>query len=445
MQYKAVHRPKLQLTRGLALHAATEAGHRAKEKSRFSALDGIPVGIKDVICIKGTKTTAASRILEDFIAPYDATVIRKLRETGTIFLGKTNCDEFAMGGSTENSFFGPTKNPYDLDRVAGGSSGGSAAAVSSGEVLYALGSDTGGSIRQPAAFCGVVGLKPTYGLVSRFGLMAMASSLDQIGTLTKNVFDAALVLESIAGHDELDSTSIKENVPSYSGQLSKVIKGMRIGVPIEFFGEGLDENIREKVEAAIDDYKKLGAEIISVSLPMLKYALATYYIIMPAEVSSNLARYDGIKYGYQVEGKNLEEQYLNSRTEGFGLEAKRRIILGTYTLSTGYYDAYYKKAQQVRTLLINDFKKVFKEVDVLVGPTAPNPAWKIGEKTADPLSMYLEDIYTVPVNLAGLPAISIPCGKITVKKSELPIGLHIIGPALSEQKLLNVAYAYENR
>ena len=431
-----------------ALHAATEAGHRAKEKSRFSALDGIPVGIKDVICIEGTKTTAASRILEDFIAPYDATVISKLRASGTVFIGKTNCDEFAMGGSTENSYFGVTKNPYDLERVAGGSSGGSAAAVASGEVLYALGSDTGGSIRQPAAFCGVVGLKPTYGLVSRFGLIAMASSLDQIGTFTKTVEDAAIILEQINDPDALDSTSIVNvNVvgTAYHEQLNSNIKNIRIGVPIEFFEEGLDDAVREKVEAAIEDYKKMGAKVVPVSLPMIKYALATYYIIMPAEVSSNLARYDGIKYGYKAEGRTLEEQYLNSRTEGFGLEAKRRIMLGTYTLSAGYYDAYYKKAQQVRTLLINDFKRVFSEVDALVGPTTPNPAFKIGEKTNDPLSMYLEDMYTVAVNLAGLPAISIPCGKVIVEKSELPVGLQIIGPALSEQTILNVAYAYENR
>jgi len=376
-------------------------------------------------------------------------VINKLKDSGAVFLGKTNLDEFAMGSSTENSAFGPTKNPYDLTRVSGGSSGGSAAAVAADLCIFALGSDTGGSIRQPASFCGVVGLKPTYGRVSRYGLIAMASSLDQIGPITKNVYDAALVLNIIAGYDIMDSTTVKKDVPDYTKNLEKPIKGLKIGVPKEYFKEGLDGQVKEVIRRAINRLQELGGEIIDISLPYSEYALATYYIIMSSEVSANLARYDGIRYGLskikdrKSKAKNLNEIYFKTRAEGFGKEVKRRIMLGTYALSAGYYDAYYKKAQQVRTLIKWDFENAFKKVDVIVGPTSPTVAFKLKEKINDPLSMYLSDIYTVAINLAGLPAISIPCGFVKKDNKNLPVGLQIIGKHFDEATILQVAYNYE--
>lgn len=422
-----------------------------------SFLAGVPCSIKDNILIEDKITTAGSKILENYISTYDATVIKKLKDAGAIFLGKTNLDEFAMGSSTENSAFGPTKNPYDLTRVPGGSSGGSAAAVSAGLCIFSLGSDTGGSVRQPASFCGVVGLKPTYGRISRYGLVAMASSLDQIGIITKNVYDCALVLKIIAGKDKFDSTTLDIEVPDYLKEINKTIKGIKIGVPKEYFSEGLDEKVENLINKAITKLQNLGGEIIEISLPHSEYALATYYIIMPSEVSANLARYDGIKYGYsknekqkmengkrKPKTKTLLDVYLESRKEGFGQEARRRIMLGTYVLSSGYYEAYYKKAQQVRTLIKKDFEKAFEKVDVIVGPTAPTPAFKLGEKTANPLAMYLSDIYTVAINLAGLPAISIPCGFIEESSSKLPVGLQIIGKHFAEETILRVAYNFEN-
>jgi len=408
-------------------------------------LEGIPCAVKDNILIDGTRSTAGSKILENYISTYDATVIRKLKDAGAVFLGKTNLDEFAMGSSTENSAFGPTKNPHDLTRVAGGSSGGSAAAVAAGLAVFALGSDTGGSIRLPASFCGVVGLKPTYGRVSRRGLMAMASSLDQIGTLTKNVYDAAQVLNVIAGHDKFDSTTAPTEVPDYTGGIDGSIKGLKIGVPKEYFGEGLEDDVENSINKAISKFQNLGAEIIEISLPHSEYALAAYYIIMPCEVSANLARYDGIKYGFSEAGKaeNLLDVYLKSRGSGFGGEARRRIMLGTYALSAGYYEAYYKKAQQIRTLLKNDFEEAFKKVDVIAGPTSPTIAFKLGEKADNPLAMYLADIYTVAINLAGVPAISVPCGFIEEEGKNLPVGLQLIGKHFGEAAILRTAYNYE--
>ncbi|MEK7579597.1 MAG: Asp-tRNA(Asn)/Glu-tRNA(Gln) amidotransferase subunit GatA [Patescibacteria group bacterium] len=406
-------------------------------------LYGIPCAIKDNILIENTRCTAGSKILENYISTYDAAVIKKLKEAGAAILGKTNLDEFAMGSSTENSAFGPTKNPYDLSRVPGGSSGGSAAAVASGMAVFALGSDTGGSIRLPASFCGIVGLKPTYGRVSRYGLMAMASSLDQIGPMTKNIYDSALVLNIIAGKDKFDSTSSNRDVPDYTLGLDKPIKGLKIGVPKEYFAEGLDGEVANLIQKSIIKLQNLGAEIIDISLPHSEYALAVYYIIMPSEVSSNLARYDGIKYGYSSSKKagNLLEVYLKSRGEGFGEEARRRVMLGTYALSAGYYDAYYKKAQQVRVLIRRDFEEVFKKVDAIVGPTSPTVAFKLGEKTEDPLTMYLGDIYTVAANLAGLPALSVPCG---FTEADLPVGFQIIGKDFDEETILRVGYNLEN-
>jgi len=426
-----------------------EINLEAEKKS--GTLQGIPCAIKDNILIKGTKCTAGSKILENYISSYDATIIKKLKQAGVIFLGKTNLDEFAMGSSTENSAFGPTKNPYDLTKVPGGSSGGSAAAVAADLAVFALGSDTGGSIRQPASFCGVVGLKPTYGRVSRYGLIAMASSLDQIGPITKNVYDAALVLTIISGRDKMDSTTVPKNAPDFTKDLEKPMKNLKIGIPKEYFGKGLNNEVENIINKAITKLETLGAEIIDISLPHTEYALATYYIIMPSEASSNLARFDGIKYGYSTtkkhNTKNLMEVYLKSRAEGFGEEVRRRIMLGTYTLSAGYYEAYYKKAQQIRTLIKNDFSAAFKKVDVVLGPTTPTPAFDLGEKTKDPLSMYLSDVYTVPVNLSGNPAISIPCGYIKQnqnnKQVELPVGLQLIGNYFDEQTILRVAYNFE--
>ena len=413
-------------------------------KLQTSLLAGIPCAIKDNILLAGEKCTAASKILENYIAPYDATVITKLKKAGAMFLGKTNLDEFAMGTTTENSAFGPTLNPHDHSRVAGGTSGGSAAAVAADLAVFALGSDTGGSIRCPASFCGVVGLKSTYGTVSRYGLIAMASSFDQIGPITKNVEDAAIVLNAIAGRDPLDSTSVPGDVPDYVAGLGKPIKDIKIALPKEFFGEGLDKQVNNCIQKAIAKLESLGAHVDEVSLPMIDYGLAAYYIAVPSEVSANLARYDGIKYGCSTynKSKSLIDVYLDSRAEYLGEEVRRRIMLGTYALSAGYYDAYYKKAQKVRTLIINDFHKMFEKYDVIIGPTMAAPAPKLGELDS-PLALYLVDIYTVSVNIAGLPAISIPCGFAQIDDKDLPVGLQIIGKHFDERKILQIAHAYE--
>lgn len=404
-------------------------------------LAGIPIGIKDNMCIKGTKTTCASKMLENFIAPYNATVIEKINDENMISLGKTNMDEFAMGSSTETSYFKKTRNPWDLERIPGGSSGGSAAAVASNMVPWALGSDTGGSIRQPAGCCGIVGLKPTYGLISRYGLIAYASSLDQIGTFTKDVEDTAILLNVIAGHDDRDTTSAKKEKKDYTKALKNDVKGLKIAIPKEFFGEGINEEVKANLEKAIEKYKELGATVEEVSLDVAEYALATYYIIACAEASSNLGRFDGIRYGYRSpKFNNLRDIYINSRSEGFGDEVKRRIILGTYVLSSGYYDAYYKKAQQVRTLVKNKFDEVFENHDIILTPTAPTTAFKIGEKSDNPLEMYLSDICTVSVNIAGLPGLSMPCG---VDSKGLPVGMQLIGKRFNEETILNAAYTYE--
>ncbi len=403
-------------------------------------LTGIPMAVKDNMCTCGILTTCASKILSNFIPPYESTVTQKLLEQKYVLAGKTNLDEFAMGSSTENSGFYATRNPWNFDFVPGGSSGGSAAAVASDECIAALGSDTGGSIRQPAALCGVVGLKPTYGLISRFGLIAFASSLDQIGPITKNVKDSAIILNVISGNDPLDSTSASISIPDYTRALGKEIKGLRLGIPREFFIEGIDKEVYEKVSLSIKTFDSLGAIPVEISMPHTPYAVAVYYIIATSEASSNLARYDGVKYGFRAEGKDLLEMYMNTRSQGFGEEVKRRIMLGTYALSAGYYDAYYKKAQQVRTLIRQDFDAAFKDCDVILTPTSPTTAFKVGEKTRDPLQMYLSDIFTISVNLAGLPAISIPCG---FNLGGLPIGLQLIGKSFDEETILKTAYAYE--
>ena len=404
---------------------------------------GIPIGIKDNLCMKGTKTTCSSKMLENFVSPYDAPVIEKLKDENIISLGKLNMDEFAMGSSTESSYFKKTKNPWNLNKVPGGSSGGSAAAVAANMVPWALGSDTGGSIRQPASLCGVVGLKPTYGLVSRYGLVAFASSLDQIGPITKDVRDSAMLLSLIAGHDEKDTTSEEIEKKDYTKALKNDVKGLKIGVPKEFFGEGINEEVKKELTKAIETYKELGAEVEEFSLDVAKYALATYYIIACAEASSNLGRFDGIRYGYRTpEYSNLKEIYKKSRSEGFGAEVKRRIILGTYVLSSGYYDAYYKKAQQVRTLVSNEFSKAFEKYDVILTPTSPVTAFNIGEKSNNPLEMYLADICTVSINIAGVPAISIPCG---LDSEGMPVGMQLIGNKFEEEKILNVAYTFEQK
>lgn len=415
---------------------------KLKNWRRTMPLTGMPLAIKDNICTEGVLTTCASRMLGTFVPPYDATVIARLRGQGYLLLGKTNLDEFAMGSSTENSAFGPSRNPWNLGYVPGGSSGGSAAAVAADECVAALGSDTGGSIRQPAACCGVVGLKPTYGRVSRYGLVAFASSLDQIGPITKDVADAAVLLNVIAGHDPQDSTSADLSVPDYTRALKKKdVKKLKIGVPREYFAEGLDPEVEQAVRAALDQLNELGGEIIDVSLPMTGVAIATYYVIATAEASSNLARYDGVNYGLRSkQAKDLLEMYMKTRQEGFGPEVKRRIMLGTYTLSAGYYEAYYGKAQAVRTLIRRDFDAAFQEVDLIVTPVMPTPAFKLGEKIEDPLQMYLSDIYTISVNLAGIPAISLPCG---FSKVGLPIGLQILGRPFQEETVLRAAYAYE--
>lgn len=403
-------------------------------------LSGIPIAIKDNICTKGIRTTCSSKILSNFIPPYESTVTSRLIENGYVLIGKTNLDEFAMGSSTENSGFFTTKNPWDLERIPGGSSGGSAAAVAADECIAALGSDTGGSIRQPAALCGVVGLKPTYGRVSRYGLVAFASSLDQIGPITKSVRDSAILLNIISGKDPMDSTSAPVSVPDFTKALDEDIKGIKIGIPEEYFIEGMDKEVEASVKEAIKKLESLGAIPVEISLPHTGFAVATYYVLATSEASSNLARYDGVKYGFRAEGKDLMDMYMNTRAQGFGAEVKRRIMLGTYALSAGYYEAYYKKAQQVRTLIKRDFEETFKSVDVIATPTSPTPAFKIGEKTADPLQMYLSDIFTISVNLAGVPGISIPCG---FTSNNLPIGLQIIGKHFDEETILKVAYAYE--
>ena len=423
-----------------ALEKAKEADEKIASMDEIPTLFGLPIAIKDNISTKGIRTTCSSKMLENYIPPFDATVIEKLNKQGYILTGKTNLDEFAMGSSTENSAFFTTKNPWDLERVPGGSSGGSAAAVGAGIVPASLGSDTGGSIRQPAAFCGVVGLKPTYGRVSRYGLVAFASSLDQIGPITRTVEDAALLLNVIAGKDPKDSTSDDVPVPDYTSFIGKDIKGIKIGLPKEFFIEELNPQIKEAVLNAAKELEKEGAELVEVSLPTTKYAIEAYYIIAPSEASSNLARYDGVRYGYRTpEYKNLEEMYSKTRDEGFGAEVKRRIMLGTFALSSGYYDAYYLKAQKVRTLIYQEFMNVFKEVDIILTPTTPDVAFKIGEKTDDPIQMYLSDIFTVSVNMASLPGISIPCGF----KDNLPIGMQLIGKPYDEGTILQVAHAYE--
>ncbi len=430
----------ISLTQDLAMEQARAADKRIAG-GNASALTGIPLGIKDILCTAGINTTCGSKILERFVPPYDATVIEKIKTAGAVFTGKTGMDEFAMGSSNETSCFGAVCNPWDLDHVPGGSSGGSAAAVAADECIAALGTDTGGSIRQPASYCGVVGLKPTYGRVSRYGLIAYASSLDQVGPITKDVEDAAILLNAISGHDAKDSTSINRPVPDYCKALTRDISGLRLGVPKEYFVEGLDPEVEKAVRDAIAELEKQGARIVDISLPHTDYAVAVYYLIAPAEAGSNLARYDGVKYGYRTDGAaDLKDMYVRSRSEGFGTEVKRRIMIGTYALSAGYYDAYYKKASQVRTLIRRDFTDAFKECDLIVTPVAPAPAFKLGEKINDPLSMYLLDIFTIPVNLAGLPGISLPCG---YSSSGLPIGLQIVGNVFAEETMLRCAHAYE--
>jgi aspartyl-tRNA(Asn)/glutamyl-tRNA(Gln) amidotransferase subunit A len=431
----------LSVTADTALAQAQAVDAKIAAGEEIGLLAGIPIGIKDNMCTKGIRTTCASKILENFVPPYESTVTQKLADAGTVMVGKTNLDEFAMGSSTENSAFQVTANPWDLERVPGGSSGGSAAAVAAQECVVALGSDTGGSIRQPASFCGVVGMKPTYGLVSRYGLVAFASSLDQIGPFGRTVEDAAILLGAIAGYDPKDSTSLKVEVPDYTRSLKPDIKNLRIGIIKETFGEGLDPAVEQAVTKAIEQLKDLGAEVQEISCPRFRYGLPTYYIIAPSEASANLARYDGVKYGFRTpDAENLLSMYNRTRAAGFGTEVKRRIMVGTYTLSAGYYDAYYLKAQKVRTLIKQDFENAFANVDVLVCPTVPTTAFKAGEKTDDPLSMYLTDLMTITVNLAGLPGMSIPCG---FDDKGLPIGLQLIGDVLREDLLFQVAYAYE--
>ncbi|MCM3902149.1 MAG: Asp-tRNA(Asn)/Glu-tRNA(Gln) amidotransferase subunit GatA [Pyrinomonadaceae bacterium] len=408
---------------------------------REGVLNGVPIAIKDNLCVRGMQTSSGSRILGDYHPPYNATVIERLLQAGAVIIGKTNCDEFAMGSSNENSAFGPVKNPWDVRRVPGGSSGGSAAAVAAGIVPVALGSDTGGSVRQPASLCGVFGLKPTYGRNSRYGLVAFASSLDQVGVFGRSVSDVATILEVIAGRDPHDATTADIPVPNYSAELTGDIQGLRIGYPRALFGEGLDTEVRASVESAIDAYRELGAEIVDVELPNAKSCIAVYYIIATAEASSNLARFDGVRYGFRAEdAPELRQMYRRTRDEGFGAEVKRRIMLGTYVLSAGYYDAYYRKAQQVRALLREDFRKAFESCDAIITPTSPTPAFLLGEKVDDPLAMYLNDVYTVTANLAGVPGLNVPCGLST---DRLPIGFQLLGPYWSESLLFKLADAYE--
>ena len=446
----------ITLCKKKALEMAKESDKQfAISHKRRSLVDGIPIAVKDLFLTKGVKTTAGSRILEDFIPVNESTVTNKLWEAGAVLVGKTNLDQFAMGSTSETSAYNssakfdtPTRNPWDLDRVPGGSSGGSAAAVAADLCIAAVGTDTGGSIRQPSSHCSITGLKPTYGRVSRYATIAMASSLDQAGPMTKTVEDAAILLSVISGHDKFDSTSSEKDVPDYFASLKKDVVGKRIGVPEEFFGAGLDPEIKKIVNAGIEKLKELGCEIVPISMPMVKYALAVYYILMPAEVSSNLARYDGIRYGHSTlkagnKSQTLEGVYIKSRAEGFGAEAKRRIMLGSYVLSAGYYDAYYKKALKVRTLVKEEFEDAFKKVDLIVTPVSPEAAFKFGEKSSDPLAMYLSDIMTVPINPAGIPALSVPAGFVNKHGKELPVGMQIIGPMWGEQEVLNIGYAFQ--
>lgn len=432
----------VRLTEDVALKQAEEADKVIAE-GKATVLTGIPYGMKDNICTRGSITSCASKMLENFNPPYDAFVTKKMNGEHAVMLGKMNMDEFAMGSTTENSAFKVTKNPVKTDRVPGGSSGGSAAAVAAKEAVFTLGSDTGGSIRQPAAFCGVVGFKPTYGTVSRNGLVAFASSLDQIGPLTRTVEDSAVVMNAIAGHDSLDSTSVNRAYGDFTVDMKKGVKGMKAALPKEYFGEGINPEVKEAVMNAAKAFEKMGVEIQDVSIPAMEYALPAYYVISSSEASSNLARFDGVRYGYRAENyEEMDDLYKNTRSEGFGKEVKRRIMLGSFALSSGYYDAYYKKALQVRTLIINDFNRIFENNDFIISPVAPTVAYKIGEKTADPVEMYLGDIYTVPVNIAGLPAISMPCGK---DSEGMPVGLQLIGKAFSENTLIRAGYAFENK
>ena len=427
-------------TKDTALEQAAKVDKKIADGGEIAFLEGIPGAIKDNICTKGIKTTCASKILENFVPPYNATVVNKLSAVNPVIVGKLNMDEFAMGGSTENSAFHPTHNPWNLDCVPGGSSGGSAASVAAGTSIWALGSDTGGSIRQPASFCGVVGMKPTYGRVSRYGLVAFASSLDQIGPLTRDVTDCAQVMNVISGHDEMDSTSSSAAVPDFTKALVQDIKGLKVGLPKEYFAKGMDPDVEKTIRAAVDQLQALGAELVEISLPHTDYGIATYYLVAPAEAATNLERYDGVSYGVRVDGADIVEMMTNTRTQLFGAEVKRRIMIGNYALSSGYYDAYYLKALKVRTLVQQDFVKAFEKVDVIAAPTSPTPAYKIGSMTADPLQMYLQDTYTVPLNLAGLPGITVPCG---YSDNKMPIGLQIIGKALDEETIIRVAYTYE--
>ena len=430
----------LTITRDEALAQAKAVDEKIARGEDISFLEGIPGAIKDNICTKGMKTTCASKILENFVPPYDATVMTKLKKENPVILGKLNMDEFAMGGSTENSAYHPTCNPWNTECVPGGSSGGSAASVAAGTSIWSLGSDTGGSIRQPASFCGVVGLKPTYGRVSRYGLVAYGSSLDQIGPVTRDVTDCANILNIIAGHDEMDSTSSEAAVPDFTKALVEDVKGLKIGLPKEYFVKGMDPEVEKAIRTAIEKYKELGAEVVEISLPHTDYAISAYYLIAPAEAATNLQRYDGVSYGERVEGEDLVAMMTNTRTEKFGEEVKRRIVIGNYALSAGYYDAYYLKAMKVRTLVAQDYAKAFEQVDVIMAPVAPTTAFKIGEMSGDPLQMYLQDACTVPLNLAGLPGISIPCG---MSSKGMPIGLQIIGKALDEETIIRAAYTYE--
>ncbi|MBX3278502.1 MAG: Asp-tRNA(Asn)/Glu-tRNA(Gln) amidotransferase subunit GatA [Acidobacteria bacterium] len=431
----------LTVSRESALKRAETLDSGIRDAVRVLPLAGIPVAIKDNMCTEGVRTTCGSRILGNYIPPYTATAVKQLEAAGAIIVGKTNLDEFAMGSSTENSAYGPVRNPVNTDYVPGGSSGGSAVAVAAGHVPISLGSDTGGSIRQPASYCGIVGLKPTYGRVSRYGLVAFASSLDQIGPFARNVRDAARALSAISGRDVHDSTSAPVSAPDYLAALTGDVKGLRVGVPAECFGEGLDAEVKERVEAGIARLRERGAEVVDVSLPHSRYVVSVYYIIATAEASSNLARFDGVRYGYRTQqARTLSDMYRRTRDEGFGAEVKRRIMLGTFVLSSGYYDAYYEKAQRVRAMLVRDFDSAFEKCDVIATPTAPTPAFKLGEKSDDPLAMYLNDIYTVTINLAGLPGVSVPCGET---RAGLPVGLQLIGSHFDEARLLNAACALE--
>lgn len=432
----------ITVTADRAIESAKAFDEGRCSDSEISPLAGIPCGIKDNMCTKGIKTTCASKMLGGYIPPYSAHVVEKLEKSGAVILGKLNMDEFAMGSTTENSAFKVCRNPLDTDRVPGGSSGGSAAAVAAREAVYTLGSDTGGSIRQPASFCGVVGMKPTYGSVSRYGLVAFASSLDQIGPITSTVLDNALVLNAIVGHDKRDATSVKRVYNDFTADIKNGVKGMKIGVPEEFFGEGISDDVRKAVLAATDTYRALGAELVSVYMPSIDYALSAYYVISSAEASSNLARFDGVRYGYRCDDySNIDELYRKSRSEGFGSEVKKRIMLGTFALSSGYYDAYYKKALQVRSLVRKDFNEAFGKCDFIISPVAPTVAYKIGEKTGDSLQMYMGDAYSVPVNIAGIPALTLPCG---IGEGGMPVGMQLIGPAFSEGLLYRAGFAFES-